>query len=952
MTENSEKEKGTNFPFHSGSTNSLGSALFEIMPNTGHHYQFIDFDEDLIQSPSNIELNKKLKLICEKNTSGWKEVSGNKWIRFKPGTKQYFNPFRIKHGVWVAVESNIGTISRGSVIIPQENCEEFPYTGQPNTPYAFETLNSVPSQSEEVLISIDLAKLVKKTTDKTLSVDIRIQWIESLSSKPIDVDLVIDFGNTRTTALLLEDTPSDAQPATQSLVRRVQALKFTDRGTPFDKDPNIGETIINSWFVTHQTAFAEFEPPRMSESQATEFYHTQNESIPSTHKMGVIKSLFTEKKKEEAQTIVHAKTKLLPQMFVETSPAMIGNDASNALSRGANLLGGGKCFLSSPKRYAWDSFHSDSDDNKLFWTMIKNRWSPASKTNSNPKLEASVLRLFPHNGYDWETDSPPWTWEEQLRPHPNPIYPIFPNGDSLTWMALAILEQAQRQINDHAYWKENFSYVPRRLRSIQVTYPSGWTEPELNAYKRKWQKALNIFKISHFENDTNISLSFPLDEGVASQLPIVFSEIESMGRIGENWLSLIGKNNIDGVPSARVMTIDIGGGTTDYAIVEYKDLKEGPGVDLEAALLLKDSSSTAGDQMTKDIIESVLLPKLGEQHSKDSEWRNIYEDLFREGLKDSVAREEWKVITRLGFIPIVFNWLSDLCKGQRPSPKPSFDIEQPNKLLSKFAKDKQLIGVDLTEPLAVSSDELDHSINRTFEELFEDLAKFASAFEVDFIIICGKPTEIPKVAELIKEKIPINPLRICVANDYKIGSWYPFSSGGKIKDAKTLTAVGVSLFQAINSNMLSGWNLNIQNSLIAAYRNSWEIIHENYRCETILNSDESEKTMTLMNNSRIGRRLLPNAKPEFIYIIKWKGLGPCPSQFKATFRRYSPTQPNVSEGLQLIAVTKSGDNLEALDLKDFELKLCTLESGEYWIDEARFSVLWDNDLTDEDWKDF
>ena len=86
---------------------------------------------------------------------------------------------------------------------------------------------------------------------------------------------------------------------------------------------------------------------------------------------------------------------------------------------------------------------------------------PASKTNANPKLEASVLRLFPHNGYDWETSSPPWEWEEQFRPHPNPVYPIFPNGDSLTWMALAIIEQAQRQINDHSYWKENFSYVPR-----------------------------------------------------------------------------------------------------------------------------------------------------------------------------------------------------------------------------------------------------------------------------------------------------------------------------------------------------------------------------------------------------------------------------------------------------------------------------------------------------------
>ena len=425
-----------------------------------------------------------------------------------------------------------------------------------------------------------------------------------------------------------------------------------------------------------------------------------------------------------------------------------------------------------------------------------------------------------------------------------------------------------------------------------------------------------------------------------------------MGRIGENWLSLIGKSDNTGIPAARVMTIDIGGGTTDYAIVEYKDLKKGPGVDLQASLLLKDSSSTAGDQMTKDIIESILLPKLGEQHKNNSDWRNIYEDLFREGIADQVAREEWKVITRLGFIPIVFNWLSDLCKGNRPSPKPNFDIEEPNKLLSKFARDKDLVGIDLTEPLSVSKEELDESIRNTFTDLFEDLAKFASAFEVDFIIICGKPTEIPKVASLLREKIPVNPLRICVANDYKIGSWYPFASGGKIKDAKTLTAVGVSLFQAINSNMLSGWNLKLQNSLIAGYRNSWEIIHENYRCETILSSEEDEKTITLMNNSRIGRRLLPNAKPEFIYVIRWTGEGSSPSQFNATFRRYPPSEPNVSEGLQLVGVSRIQSDSVALDLKDFELKLCTLESGEYWIDEARFSVHWDNDAEDDDWRDF
>jgi len=66
----------------------------------------------------------------------------------------------------------------------------------------------------------------------------------------------------------------------------------------------------------------------------------------------------------------------------------------------------------------------------------------------------------------------------------------------------------------------------------------------------------------------------------------------------------------------------------------------------------------------------------------------------------------------------------------------------------------------------------------------------------------------------------------------------------------------------------------------------------------------------------------------------------------------SPSEPNVSEGLQLVAVNRIPSDTIPLDLKDFELKLCTLESGEYWIDEARFSVHWDDDLDDEDWRDF
>jgi len=193
MKETSDKEKPSEkppaFPTYTKGNNlaSLGSILFEIMPNTGHHYQFIDFDDDLIQklSPQSIENAKKLKRVGETDTAGWKQHPKKKWIRFKPGIKQYFNPFKIKQGIWVAIESNLGPITRGTTIIPQEPCDQFPFAGQPETPYAYETTNQVPSQSEEVLVSLDVGGFISSEASKSLSVDVRIQWVESLSSKTI-----------------------------------------------------------------------------------------------------------------------------------------------------------------------------------------------------------------------------------------------------------------------------------------------------------------------------------------------------------------------------------------------------------------------------------------------------------------------------------------------------------------------------------------------------------------------------------------------------------------------------------------------------------------------------------------------------------------------------------------------------------------------------------------------
>ena len=111
------------------------------------------------------------------------------------------------------------------------------------------------------------------------------------------------------------------------------------------------------------------------------------------------------------------------------------------------------------------------------------------------------------------------------------------------------------------------------------------------------------------------------------------------------------------------MTIDVGGGTTDYAIVEYQDKMKGPGVELTANLLFKDSTNIAGDEIVKGLIEGILLPKLGYRFANLEEASDLYASFFRQGFRTQREKEIWKRITRLVLVPIVTRWLQIYAKA-------------------------------------------------------------------------------------------------------------------------------------------------------------------------------------------------------------------------------------------------------------------------------------------------
>ena len=64
----------------------------------------------------------------------------------------------------------------------------------------------------------------------------------------------------------------------------------------------------------------------------------------------------------------------------------------------------------------------------------------------------------------------------------------------------------------------------------------------------------------------------------------------------------------------------------------------------------------------------------------------IFEDLFREGINNNVDREKWKTITRLGFIPRVVEWISDIVENKRPRENLDRDVSTVNDFLTRFAE--------------------------------------------------------------------------------------------------------------------------------------------------------------------------------------------------------------------------------------------------------------------------
>ena len=916
--------------------------------DSGHQFHFVPLSEDYLKKYPNAGES------CQLDNDPWRPTDPMKWIRFRHGMNDSVA------GIWLAVETNLGTKERGFLWEPKRE------TGRQPLPPGFDPQDTPYAAADAKYLQATRLRIGLGNSD----LKIEIVWQLPAVQTPRDVDLVVDFGNSRSVALLLEDDRN------KRFADNCHPVRFIERGTEYEPfteghasdDPCV---IVDSWVILQEPMFSTSEPPAAGFSPEV---HSQVEEVTVGH-------LFW---KKQVKRIV-AETKYIPQMFVELSPALLGGGTglvnARKVLRDVQLDQGANFFLSSPKRYAWDHDPVGGGEREGFWCMALNRWNPLSgkaNTGSLPLLQGQILRFMPPDGSDWPIEDPPINRPREQQPHAND-QPTHPNSDALTWVALAILERAYAQINSKRYREELASpFVPRRLRSVLVTFPAGWSSAELDCYKAKWQKAINIFTLGHLP-DQNLEgggrcrpqLITNLDEAVASQLPMIYSEIVRMPG-GESWIELVGRG-CGNDAHVRAMNIDIGGGTTDISIVDYTDELPGGQVHLIATTLFKNSSTTAGDVLVKLIIEKVLLAKLGDRFGKDTPERERFEQFFGHPpaiwlAKVPAFHKKLARIIRLVFLPIVNAWLKETAQDRYGNPDKNNQAYSPGDMRlddGSAAVDKALVDelntlmakligsetgpsleiLPFDQALHYDQPVLKQCIGEVFRPLFRSLAKLVAAFDCDLVFVSGKPSELNDVHTMLCRELPLLPQRIISAKDFPAGGWYPLSAGdGCIHDAKTVTVVGASLYQAMQIGLISGWKLTCKTDTALFSKNIWgDSKQTNFDKNLFLGLEESEATVRMLLGTCIGRKRYASREvlPDQVYKLRWKN--PKRAAAKMTVLQVTlqrEQQEGAAEALQIVAVTGTDDHGQPVTKDDVELQVCTLPDEGFWMDHPCLDVRW------------
>ncbi|MBR4569908.1 MAG: virulence factor SrfB [Candidatus Riflebacteria bacterium] len=576
--------------------------------------------------------------------------------------------------------------------------------------------------------------------------------ILSPEGEDINVDLVLDLGNSRACGVLAEEIPGTD-------VRLDECCKMEIRNL---KDPTLTYTEPFS------TSF-KFYPP---------LFEGENYKLPA-----------------------------VSTRFVWPGIVRIGQEAAEMEQYDIGDTG-----MSSPKRYLWDL------EQKHYPWYFNLPIEGVGK-----KVDSPILASIDDDGYFSEDAVSP-SFEH-----------CYPASSMMSFVMTEILGHVYAQINSYAYRKaKGHRQAARRLRNIVLTVPCGMSTAEKNVYIKRIQNSVDLFfYLTHRSEAQKPKVHIDLDEASAVQLTYLYGEIvnhfmsdskatiESLGRI---------RTTDDGLETSvfRAASIDIGGGTSDLMIAEYRNGSNHSSIIQKQ--LFSEGFSIAGDEITKRIIEKIILKKVfnwAREKNPDINWED-FRIFFGQGhggkdkrfvdMKAEMCRQIW--------IPMSLRYLESVeLDSEDPNIELNFDQFFPDRMPSSNVLDffseqmRSEFGVEMTLaeiPWRISKVVTNSVITNVMDNVLRIFSEVIAQFNCDVLILGGKPSSLPVIREILLRYMPVKPSGIVCLKGFSVGSWYPFSQrGGGIADPKTTCVMGATVWlYAERLKKLEAVSINSDNSMI------------------------------------------------------------------------------------------------------------------------------------------
>ncbi len=507
--------------------------------------------------------------------------------------------------------------------------------------------------------------------------------------------------------------------------------------------------------------------------------------------------------------------------FLWPTIARVGPEAARMAGRRRGTEGA--TGISSPKRYLWDEDRFDTGwrfNSAYVRTEIEPMATAAPFCNLINELGIALYSL---------PDS------ERM-----PVFmPRYSRSAMMMFMLAEVLTQALCQINSPAQrLRMPTADLPRHLRTLILTVPPSMPKQERDLFAERMRQAVGLVwkAFGWHPEDAPIDgdgarLAWPpfprievrWDEATCGQAVYLYSEIQNtFAGHAEELLALAGRVRAPGDPlhgRLRIATVDIGGGTTDLVINDYR--LEGGGAGASRTIVpeqrFRDGFKVAGDDILLEIIGATLVPALKEALATvgvedpdallsrliGTDPIDVQEGMLRQQLALQLLYPAGLAVLKVyeRFDPV------------RGAPARTLTLAELVNEISPLRPTASVLdwfadGVrDATGGAVIGFSLLDCPVRLDLERIHQlfmqerlevtravrSLCEMVYLHDCDLLLLTGRPSRLPGVQALFRALLPLPPDRIVPMQDYRTGAWYPFNRRGRIADPKTTAAVGAML---------------------------------------------------------------------------------------------------------------------------------------------------------------